>query len=80
MDKITKDTIIGDVVNTHPDLAPVFVKHGLGCVGCAFASQETIEQGSNSHGLKMDSLLNDLNKKLEEVKDDVNEDNDEDDE
>ena len=75
MDKITKDTIIGDLVNKNPELGSIFVKHGLGCVGCAFASQETIEQGSNSHGLNVESLLKDLNKKSE-----VNNEDEEDDE
>ena len=75
MDKITKDTIIGDIVNKNPELGSIFVKHGMGCVGCAFASQETIEQGSNSHGLNAESLLKDLNKKSE-----VNNEDEEDDE
>ncbi|NOR85051.1 DUF1858 domain-containing protein [archaeon] len=65
MEKITKDTIIGDVVKNNPELSSIFVKHGLSCIGCAFASQETIEQGSNSHELNLDNLLKDLNKKLE---------------
>ena len=77
MEKITKDTIIGDIVTKNPELGSIFVKHGLGCVGCAFASQETIEQGSNSHGLNLESLLKDLNKKLENGDDDDNEEDDE---
>ena len=68
MDKITKDSIIGDVVRETPELAAVFLKHGLMCVGCAFASQETIEQGSMSHGIDMDLLVKELNEHIEKEK------------
>ena len=74
MKKITKDTIISDIVTKNPELSTIFVKHGLGCVGCAFASQETIEQGSNSHGLNVELLLKDLNKKLETDNEDEEDD------
>ena len=72
MEKITKDDVIGDVVKKHSKLAPIFLKHGLMCIGCAFASQETIEQGSIGHGIDMDLLLKELNEHLEKENDDGN--------
>jgi len=62
--KITRDMGIQDVVDTYPELVPVFFKHGLGCLGCAAARFESIEQGANAHGIDVDLLLNDLNKAL----------------
>jgi len=58
---ITKGMAIGQVVEEHPETVPVFFKHGLGCVGCAIARFESIEQGARAHGVEVDSLIADLN-------------------
>ena len=58
---ITGDMAIGDVVNKYPATINVFFKHGLGCVGCAVARFENIQQGAMAHGIDVDALINDLN-------------------
>jgi hybrid cluster-associated redox disulfide protein len=60
--KITKDSLIGDVVNKYPKTAPVFLQHGLHCIGCHVATWETLEQASVNHGVKLAKLLKDLNR------------------
>ena len=60
-DKITKDMSIGEVVRKYPKTVEVFIGHGLGCIGCAAASYENIEQGALAHGLELDGLMRDLN-------------------
>ena len=67
-DEIKKEDIIGDVVEKHPELAPVFLKHGLHCVGCPAARGESIEVGAKAHGLddeKIVALVKELNQELE---------------
>lgn len=64
--KITKDMGIQDVVDKYPQLVPVFFKYGLGCLGCAAARFESIEQGAMAHGIDVDALIADLNKALEQ--------------
>lgn len=64
--KVTKDMGIQDVVDQYPQLVPVFFKFGLGCLGCAAARFESIEQGAMAHGIDVDALINDLNKALEQ--------------
>ena len=64
--KITKDMGIQDVVDKYPQLVPVFFKYGLGCLGCAAARFESIEQGAMAHGIDVDALISDLNKALEQ--------------
>jgi len=60
---ITKDMIIRDVVNKFPKTVPVFMAHGLHCVGCHVANFETIEQGAAGHGIHdLSGLLTDLNR------------------
>jgi hybrid cluster-associated redox disulfide protein len=58
---ITKEMGISDVIQKYPELVPVFIQHGLGCIGCAMAHFETIEQGAAAHGMNIDNLMKDLN-------------------
>lgn len=60
--KITKDMIIEEVVNQYPQTVPVFLMHGLHCVGCHVSLWESIEQGALAHGIDIDPLMEDLNK------------------
>lgn len=59
--KITKDMSIREVVEAYPQVVPVFIQHGMGCLGCAIASFETIEEGALAHGIDVDQLVKDLN-------------------
>lgn len=63
--KITKDMSIREAVEKYPEVAPVFIQHGMGCLGCAIASFETIEEGALAHGIDVDALLADLNAAVE---------------
>ncbi|MBT9169977.1 MAG: hypothetical protein DDT18_00313 [Actinobacteria bacterium] len=60
--KITKDMIIEEVVNQYPQTVPIFLMHGLHCVGCHVSLWESIEQGALAHGIDIDPLMEDLNK------------------
>ena len=66
MAKITKDTGIIDAVQQHPEIIEVFQNYGLGCIGCMAAHYETIGQGAGAHGLDVDALISDINKKIAE--------------
>ena len=60
-DTISKDMNLKELLNKHPESAKVFATYGIGCLGCALASYETIEQGINAHGINLDDFLKDLN-------------------
>lgn len=59
--KITKEMSIKEVIEKHPEVAPVFIQHGMGCLGCAIASFESVGEGAQAHGIDIDSLIKDLN-------------------
>ena len=61
---ITKETPIGDVVREFPETVPVFLEHGLGCLGCALARFENIAQGAKAHGIDVDALMVALNEAI----------------
>ena len=58
---ITKDMSIKEVVQQYPDTIEVFMNSGMGCVGCAAAHFENIEQGALAHGIDIDGLMEGLN-------------------
>jgi len=64
MTNITKNTLIGDLIKSHPKAVPLMQKQGLHCVGCHVATWETLEQGAQSHGIDVDNLIRELNKVL----------------
>lgn len=62
---ITKAMGIIEVVQNFPQTIDVFRNYGMGCVGCAAARFENIEQGAAAHGIDIDALMADLNKVVE---------------
>lgn len=61
----TKEMSIKDIVMQCPESVEVFAQFGLGCIGCAMASFETLEQGALAHGIDVNQLVDELNKKAE---------------
>lgn len=60
-ERITKDTLLGEIVSRHPETARIFLKHGLPCAMCGMAAYETIEQGAKLHKIDLKKLLEHLN-------------------
>ncbi len=59
--KITRAMTIEEVVDRYPQTVPVFIKHGLHCVGCHVAARETVEQRAGAHGTRsVEALVQDL--------------------
>ena len=61
MAKITKDTIVGDILDLAPEAAPLFLEIGMHCLGCPSASGETVEMACAVHGVDADELLQKIN-------------------
>ena len=64
MAQITKDTVIGDILDIAPQTAPIFLSIGMHCLGCPGARSETVEQACAVHGVNADKLLEKLNANL----------------
>lgn len=65
MAKVTKDTIIMDVLRMDPGTAEFFFEIGMHCIGCPSASGESIEQASMVHGVDADALVDKINTYLD---------------
>lgn len=62
---ITPEMGIKECVQTYPKTAAVFMEFGMGCIGCAAAHYENIEQGALVHGINVPALMEALNKVAE---------------
>ena len=65
MINITKDTIIGDILDVAPQTAPIFLSIGMHCLGCIMAHGESLEQACAVHGIDCDALVDTINQFLE---------------
>ncbi len=64
MQPITKDTIIGDVLDIAPQTAPLFMAIGMHCLGCPASRGETVEEACMVHGVDTEELLAELNSEV----------------
>lgn len=65
--KPTKDTLVADLLRIDRNLAGLLMGHGLHCVGCMMANNETIGQACQVHGIDADLLLDDINVYLDSI-------------
>ena len=64
---ITKDMIIGTVIEEHPETEKVFRKYfGKGCFDCPGSKNEDIAFGSMMHNVEADAVLRELNEAAKE--------------
>ena len=68
MIEITKDTIIGDILDIAPQTAPIFFSIGMHCLGCPHATAESLEDACAVHGTNVDELVHQINEYLAEKK------------
>ena len=61
MAKVTKDTLIIDLIQANPNAPEILFAHGMHCLGCALAHNETIEEATNAHGEDLELILAELN-------------------
>lgn len=61
MAAITKDTIIGDILDMDASTAPFFLEMGMHCLGCPASRGETVEQACEVHGVSCDELVAKIN-------------------
>jgi len=62
--KVTKNTIIGDILDADRETAQYFLEMGMHCLGCPTARGETLAQACEVHGVDADELAAKLNSHL----------------
>lgn len=62
--EITKNSVIGDVLDYDKDTAQFFFEIGMHCLGCPASRGETIEDACMVHGTDADELVEKINEFL----------------
>ena len=55
--QVTRETIIGDILDMDQTTAPYFMEIGMHCLGCPSSRGETVEEACMVHGVDCDKLL-----------------------
>ncbi len=66
--KITEDMKLKDVISNHVQVAKVFKKYNLGCIGCKGADEDTIRMVAVNYGLDVHQFVKELNEAIKEAK------------
>lgn len=61
MAEVTRDTVIGDLLDAAPAIESVFLAYGMHCRECSSARGETVEQACAMHGVDADEIVAALN-------------------
>lgn len=63
--RITGDSIIKEIVREFSGAAEILNRLGLTCWGCPVASLDTIEMACTIHGLEVETVVRELNERLD---------------
>jgi hybrid cluster-associated redox disulfide protein len=59
--EVTKETLIGDVLDYDIETAQFFFEIGMHCLGCPASRGESIEDACEVHGTDADALVKSIN-------------------
>ena len=64
MKEITKDMLIGDILDEEPGTAMFFFEMGMHCLGCPASRGEIVEEACEVHGVDCDAIVARINEYL----------------
>lgn len=62
--QITKETVIGDILDFDSTTAPIFMEMGMHCLGCPTARGESLADACMVHGVDADEMVEKINKHI----------------
>ncbi len=63
-DKVTNETLIGEIVANHPEAVDVLLSIGMHCLGCPASQMESLEQACAVHGIPAQQVVDAINAKI----------------
>ncbi len=63
--KVTGETLIGQIVNEHPEACQVLFSIGMHCLGCPASQMESLAEAAQVHGFKPEDVVNAVNEAIE---------------
>ena len=65
--KVTKDMVIGQILQINEGGIPILMQSGMHCLGCPSSQMESLEDACLVHGMDVNALVDQLNAFLETV-------------
>lgn len=62
--QITKETLIGEMLQMDMGIAAILMAAGMHCVGCPSSAMESLEEACMVHGMNADEVLAQINEYL----------------
>ncbi|MDY6045474.1 MAG: DUF1858 domain-containing protein [Anaerobutyricum sp.] len=62
--QITKQTLIGEMLQMDMGIAAILMAAGMHCVGCPSSAMESLEEACMVHGMNADEVLAQINEYL----------------
>ena len=61
MAQVTKQMLIGELLQLDPNIAGVLMRAGMHCIGCPSSQMESLEEAAMVHGMDVDVLVEHIN-------------------
>lgn len=58
---ITRETLIGEILQTKPEAAEILMSAGMHCLGCPASAGESLEEACLVHGIDVEDILEKIN-------------------
>jgi hybrid cluster-associated redox disulfide protein len=65
MAQVTKDMVIGEILNIDTGIIPILMEAGMHCIGCPSSQGESLEEACIVHQMDVNALLENINNYLE---------------
>lgn len=62
--QISKDMLIGELLQVDENMAQILMGAGMHCIGCPASQMESLEEASMVHGIDGDKLVSVINEYL----------------
>ena len=64
MAKVTKDMLIGQLLQVDANIAPILMRAGMHGLGCPSSQMESLEEACMVHGIPVEKLVSVINEYL----------------
>ena len=64
-EKVTADTLVGQIVREHPEAAGVLLSIGMHCLGCPASQMESLADAARVHGYQPEDVVKAVNEAIE---------------
>lgn len=65
---VTRETLVGEIVNTYPEAIDVLFAIGMHCLGCPASQGESLEDACAVHGFEPSAVVEAINQKIAEAR------------